>query len=163
MQRLPGAEPRRAVQRGVSRGAATRPGPLQGPPAPAAPPLPVDDRSDVLHAPRFAASWARWPAVAPAGGTPVAGVPGVLLPVLLPAVPGSSVRSLAERAREDDDVVIRPARPQGGVIRHARPQGGVSGISRPVPAERQSPPGPASTPDLPAAPSAPALQEETSQ
>jgi len=91
--------------------------------------------------------------LAVAGGTLVAGIPGALFSVPLLAVLNASVRYIARRAWEDDDVVIRQGRPPGGG----------AGISGPVPAEQQAPSSPAGTPDLPAAPSAPALQEETPQ
>ncbi|WP_418909732.1 AI-2E family transporter [Arthrobacter antioxidans] len=57
MQRLRGAKPQRALQRAVSRGAVTLPGP--SPVRAASPrPLRMDERSDVPYALRVAASWA---------------------------------------------------------------------------------------------------------
>jgi predicted PurR-regulated permease PerM len=64
MQRLPGANPQRALQRAVSRGAAALPDPLPRQPAETRAPAPRDerhdrsaDRSDVPVALRIAASW----------------------------------------------------------------------------------------------------------
>jgi predicted PurR-regulated permease PerM len=57
MQRLPGANPQRAIQRAVSRGAAALPDPLPAQPAQARHPLRTDDRTDVPFALRVAASW----------------------------------------------------------------------------------------------------------
>lgn len=57
MQRLPGANPQRAIQRAVSRGAAALPDPLPRQPAELRQRPRPDDRNDVPFALRVAASW----------------------------------------------------------------------------------------------------------
>ncbi|MUK03295.1 AI-2E family transporter [Vibrio cholerae] len=90
--------------------------------------------------------------LAVAGGTLVAGIPGALFSVPLLAVLNTSVRYIAQRAWEYDPEVAHERRPGTG-----------SGISGPATAGHEPPSPPASTPEPHAAPSAPALQEETSQ
>ncbi|TKV28380.1 AI-2E family transporter [Arthrobacter sp. NamB2] len=91
--------------------------------------------------------------LAVAGGTLLAGIPGALFSVPLLAVLNTSVRYIAQRAWEYDPEVAQDHRPLG--------EG--QGISGPATAGLDAPASPASTPEPHAAPSAPALQEETSQ